>query len=105
WILVVDAGEGLPSLEEEVARRLRRVAKPVLLAANKADTAAQEALLADFYRLGMGTVFPVSAEGTRGVDALLEAAAALLPSPHAEEDEDASVRLAVVGRPNVGKSS
>ncbi len=104
-IFVVDGREGLTALDDEVARLLRRVAKPVLVAANKADTAAQEPQLADLYRLGMGTVFPVSAEHGRGVDALLEAAAALLPAPHEEEDEGESVRIAVVGRPNVGKSS
>src|SRR5262249_1716285 len=91
--------------DDEVARLLRRVAKPVLLAANKVDSAAQEAQLGDFYRLGMGTVFPVSAEGARGVDALLEAAAALLPGSHEEATEGEAGRIAVVGRPNVGKSS
>jgi GTPase len=104
-IFLVDGREGLTPLDQEVARLLRRVAKPVLLVANKVDTAAQEPQLADLYRLGMGTVFPVSAEGARGVDALLEAAAALLPGSHEEEAESESVRIAVVGRPNVGKSS
>jgi GTP-binding protein len=104
-IFLVDGREGLTPLDDEVARLLRRVAKPVLLAANKVDSAAQEAQLGDFYRLGMGTVFPVSAEGARGVDALLEAAAALLPGSHEEDTEGESVRIAVVGRPNVGKSS
>jgi GTPase len=104
-IFLVDGREGLTPLDAEVARLLRRVAKPVLLAANKVDTEAQEPQLADLYQLGMGTVFPVSAEGARGVDALLEAAAALLPGSHEEEAEGESVRIAVVGRPNVGKSS
>jgi GTPase len=105
-IFLVDGREGLTGLDEEVARLLRRVAKPVLLVANKVDSTAQETQLTDFYRLGMGTVFPVSAEGPRGVDALLEAAAALLPGSHEEETEgESSVRIAVVGRPNVGKSS
>jgi GTP-binding protein len=104
-IFVLDGREGLTALDLEVARLLRRLAKPVLVAANKADTAAQEPQFADLYRLGMGTVFPVSAEHGRGVDALLEAAAALLPAPHEEEEEGESVRIAVVGRPNVGKSS
>jgi len=108
-VFVLDAREGVTALDEEVARMLRRVAKPVLVAANKVETAAQEAGLADAYRLGMGTVFPVSAEHGRGVDALLEAAAALLPAPAAEAEEEgeesAPVRIAIVGRPNVGKSS
>lgn len=104
-IFVVDGREGITALDEEVARLLRRVAKPVLLVANKVDTAAQEAALADVHRLGMGTVFPVSAEHGRGVDALLEAATALLPAPHEEEDQAEPLRIAIVGRPNVGKSS
>jgi GTP-binding protein len=104
-IFVVDGREGLTALDHEVTRLLRRVAKPVLLAANKVEGAAQEAGLADVHRLGMGSVFPVSAEHGRGVDALLEAAAALLPAPHEEEDEHEPLRIAIVGRPNVGKSS
>jgi GTP-binding protein len=104
-IFLVDGREGLTPLDEEVARLLRRVAKPVLLAANKVDSPVQESQLGDLYRLGMGTVFPVSAEGARGVDALLEAAAALLPGSHEEDTEGEAVRIAVVGRPNVGKSS
>jgi GTPase len=104
-VFVVDGREGITALDEEVARLLRRVAKPVLLAANKVDTAAQEAALADVHRLGMGSVFAVSSEHGRGVDALLEAAAALLPAPHEEEDEHEPLRIAIVGRPNVGKSS
>ncbi len=104
-IFVVDGREGITALDDEVARLLRRVAKPVLLAANKVDTATQEAGLADVHRLGMGSVFAVSSEHGRGVDALLEAAAALLPAPHEEEDEPEPLRIAIVGRPNVGKSS
>jgi GTP-binding protein len=104
-IFVVDAREGVTALDDEVARLLRRVAKPVLLVANKVDTAGQEAGLADAHRLGMGTVFPVSAEHGRGVARLLEAAVALLPSAEPDGDEQARVRLAIVGRPNVGKSS
>jgi GTP-binding protein len=110
-LFVVDGREGITALDEEVARLLRRVAKPVLLAANKVDTERQEAGLADVHRLGIGTVFPVSAEHGRGVAELLEAAAALLPAPPEEEEEaaaagpDETVRIAIVGRPNVGKSS
>jgi GTP-binding protein len=106
-VFVLDAREGVTALDDEVARVLRRVSKPILVAANKVDTAAREADLADVHRLGFDRVFPVSAEHGRGVDALLEAAAALLPAPAGEEDEarDDLVRIAIVGRPNVGKSS
>jgi GTP-binding protein len=106
-LFVVDAREGITALDDEVARLLRRVPKPVLLVANKVDTAGREQELADVHRLGMGSVFAVSAEHGRGVSELLEAISALLPGPRetAEEDETPAVRVAVVGRPNVGKSS
>jgi GTP-binding protein len=106
-LFVVDAREGITALDDEVARLLRRVPRPVLLVANKVDTAAREQELADVHRLGMGSVFAVSAEHGRGVSELLEAISALLPGPRetAEEDETPAVRVAVVGRPNVGKSS
>jgi GTP-binding protein len=104
-VFVVDGRDGITALDQEVARLLRRVAKPVLLVANKVDTAAQEAGLADVHRLGMGSVFPVSAEHGRGVDRLLEAASALLPAGGDGGEEPTALRIAVVGRPNVGKSS
>jgi GTP-binding protein len=104
-LFVVDGREGITALDDEIARLLRRVAKPVLVAANKVDTATQEADLADVHRLGIGTVFPVSAEHGRGVARLLEAAAALVPGPHEAAEEKEPLRIAVVGRPNVGKSS
>ncbi len=104
-LFVVDAREGITALDEEVARLLRRVAKPVLLVANKAETAAQEAALADAYRLAIGQLFPVSAEHGRGIAELLEALAVLLPGPQEPGEEPDPIRIAVVGRPNVGKSS
>jgi GTP-binding protein len=104
-IFVVDGRDGTTALDEEIAALLRRVAKPVLLVANKVETAAQEATLGDAHRLGMGTVFPVSAEHGRGVAELLEAAIALLPASGETGDESEPLRLAIVGRPNVGKSS
>jgi GTP-binding protein len=104
-VFVVDGREGITALDEEVARLLRRVAKPVLLVANKVDTPTQEAGLADVHRLGMGSVFAVSSEHGRGVDQLLEAAAALLPGGDEASEEPTAIRIAIVGRPNVGKSS
>ncbi len=103
-LFVVDGREGITALDEEVARLLRRVAKPVLIVANKVDGAAQEATLGDAHRLGM-KVFPVSAEHGRGVAEVLEVLGALLPAPHAERPVAEPIRIAVVGRPNVGKSS
>ena len=104
-VFVVDGREGITALDEEAARLLRKVAKPVLVVANKIDAAAQEAGLADVHRLGIGSVFPVSAEHGRGVSALLEALSPLLPAPAGEPEEAEALRIAIVGRPNVGKSS
>ena len=107
-VFVVDGREGLTALDQEVARLLRRVSKPVLVAVNKVDARGQEAALAEVYGLGMDPVLPVSAEHGRGVAELIEALAARLPAPAASgaaTDETGPLRIAVVGRPNVGKSS
>jgi GTP-binding protein len=105
-VFVVDGREGLTPLDEEVARLLRRVAKPVLVAVNKIDARNHEAAAAEAYRLGMDPVLPVSAEHGRGVAELIEALALRLPaSPGGAVEEAGPLRIAVVGRPNVGKSS
>ena len=107
-VLVVDAVEGLSAADRELAQILRRGGKPVFLAANKVDsTKRQDALdLGELHATGFD-VFPLSAEHGRGVGELLDAVAAKLPAPpegEAEEDER-TVHLAVLGRPNVGKST
>jgi GTPase len=105
-VFVVDGREGLTPLDEEVARLLRRVAKPVLVAVNKVDAHGHEAAAAEAYGLGMDPVLPVSAEHGRGVAELIEALAMRLPAPSGGAAEEAGpLRIAVVGRPNVGKSS
>lgn len=105
-VFVVDGREGLTPLDEEVARLLRRVAKPVLVAVNKVEGPGQVAGLAEAYRLGMEPVLPVSAEHGRGVAELIEALAARLPAPReVPGGTPPPLRIAVVGRPNVGKSS
>jgi GTP-binding protein len=105
-VLVVDGREGLTPLDEEVARLLRRVAKPVLVAVNKVEGPGQASGVAEAHRLGMEPVLPVSAEHGRGVAELIEALAARLPGPREPCGESQPpIRLAVVGRPNVGKSS
>lgn len=116
-VLVVDGREGLTEVDRGVAELLRRSGKPLLVAVNKLDSERQEAEapLAEFHRLGFGEVHAVSAEHGRGVGELLDAvvdALGLPPAlPPAGEGEGAAVaprgdvRLAVVGRPNVGKST
>lgn len=105
-VLVVDAKAGLRPGDEEVAELLRRGNRPAIVAANKVDGAADIPLAADFYRLGLGDPVPVSAAQGLGTGDLLDRIAALAP---AGEDgappESEAVRLAVIGRPNVGKSS
>src|SRR5215470_6570208 len=115
-VLVVDAEQGLAGADRELAALLRKSGKPVFLAANKVDsTRREEALdLGELHSLGFG-VFPVSGEHGRGVSELLDAAVERLPAPSGEEegpplDEQEArpggpIRLAVVGRPNVGKST
>jgi GTP-binding protein len=105
-VFVVDGREGLTPLDEEIGRILRRVAKPVLVAVNKVDARGQEAATAEAYKLGMDPVLPVSAEHGRGVAELIEALSMRLPAPPGGAAEEAGpLRIAVVGRPNVGKSS
>ena len=103
-VMVVDLREGVTAADEEVATYLRQSGKPVVLAANKGDSAGQRQNAADFWALGLGEPYPVSAVHGTGTGDLLDAVAAHLPPAEAPADEDA-VRVAIVGRPNVGKSS
>ncbi|HSE92965.1 MAG TPA: ribosome biogenesis GTPase Der [Methylomirabilota bacterium] len=105
-LLVVDARDGLTALDEEIARLLRRAGRPVVLVANKVETPAQEVGLVDFYRLRLGEPMAVSAEHGRGVAEMLEALRERGPAPAAvATPHDEPVHIAVIGRPNVGKSS
>lgn len=104
-LLVVDAREGLSASDPEVAEVLRRSSKPVLLVANKADNLEIEQQLGEFYQLGLGDPLPVSAEHGLGIGDLLDAIAERLPSAAGDDEEGMGIRVAVVGRPNVGKSS
>jgi GTPase len=106
---VVDVRKGMTPLDEELARLLRATGKRVIVAANKADAARLEADAGEFYRFGFENVVAVSAEHGDGLGDMLDALVAgfeELPEPE-EESESAAreIRLAIVGRPNVGKSS
>ena len=106
-VMVVDAIEGLAGAEHELAQLLRRGGKPVLLAANKVDSNQREGALdlGELYGTGFD-VFPVSAEHGRGVDELMDAIAERLPEgDESPEAEVPPIHLAVLGRPNVGKST
>jgi GTP-binding protein len=104
-VFVVDGRAGLTPLDEEIAAALRKSHRPVLLAVNKVDAPSQESgALAECYRLGFSPVVGISAEHGRGVAELLEAARGLAPAvPFVPAGE--GTRVAVIGRPNVGKSS
>ena len=107
-IWVVDARTGVTQLDEELARLLRATGKHVLIAANKTDTSRLENEGVDFYRFGFENVFAVSAEQGIGVGELLDGVIELLKGEDEHEDEleePRELRLAIVGRPNVGKSS
>ena len=106
-VFVVDGRSELAAPDLELARRLRQTGKPVLLAVNKIEGARAEAALAPFHRLGLEPLFPLSAEHGAGVDALLDAALPHLTAAGAPETgaTPAETRLAIVGRPNVGKST
>jgi GTP-binding protein len=105
-LLLVDGKEGLTPADAEVARLLRQEAsRPILLVVNKVDSISQTALAADFYRLGFDPVYPVSAEQGQGIGDLLDAATSLIPTMGEAPDKTEAITVAVVGRPNVGKSS
>ena len=107
-VLVVDAIQGVTAADEEITDILRRTTKPVLLAANKADNLARHDDAFEFYGLGLGAVYPVSALHGTGSGDLLDAVVEALPFRAEEDfeaDDDDVIRVALVGRPNVGKSS
>lgn len=105
WLLVVDGRAGVTAPDEELASLLRREGKPVTLVVNKIDSLNAEALAADFYRLGLPSVISVSAEHGRGVDELLDHVTRDFPAVTPEEPEGNTVRVAIIGRPNIGKST
>jgi GTP-binding protein len=104
-IFVVDAQSGLIAADEEVADMLRAGNKPTLLAVNKVDSAGQQTDLADFYRLNIGTPLAISAYHNRGIDELMDAVLGLLPPVAGGFEQPEMAKLAIVGRPNVGKST
>ena len=104
-VMVVDGLAGIRSGELDLARRLQRARFPVLLAVNKLDTPASEASAAEFHRLGLGDPLPVSATHGLGTGDLLDRVTGHLAELPQVEAAEEPVRIAVVGRPNVGKSS
>jgi GTPase len=106
-ILVVNVQEGVVPLDREVAQRLRASGKPVLVAVNKVDNARERAGVDEFAALGFEGIFPVTAIHGEGIEELMNAAVVHLPAQAAGESapQTPALKLAIVGRPNVGKSS
>ena len=103
-IFLVDVKDGLNPSDLEVADRLRRSSKPILLVANKADNTKLEAGAVEFYELGLGEPLAISAYHGQGTAELLDKIIVLLPAPLPTEAEAEIIKVAIVGRPNVGKS-
>ncbi|RLB07205.1 MAG: ribosome biogenesis GTPase Der [Deltaproteobacteria bacterium] len=103
-IFLLDGKEGLVPSDKDIARILRRQDKEVLFVVNKIDGPKHEGRIYEFYGLGVDVLYPISAQHNYGIDRLINAIIELLPSPPPEEEAADAVRIAVVGRPNVGKS-
>lgn len=107
-IFVVDARQGINAQDHDIANYLRRLGKPCLLVANKAEGMQEGHRLVEFFELGLGEVMPVSAAHGQGIRSMLDASLGALELPEEDEEDDGSLKplkLAVVGRPNVGKST
>ena len=118
-IMVVDGRSELAAPDLELVRLLRKANRPLFVAVNKVDSDKQSGLIDDFHRLGVKQMFPISAEHSRGIDDLLDAVVAVLPEPaaidvaeipseesaSAEEKSPSEIKVAIIGHPNVGKSS
>ena len=108
-LFVVDARAGVSTQDHDIANYLRRLSKPCVLVANKAEGMQEGAQLSEFYELGLGEVHGISAAHGQGIRSLVEMALGLLHLPEPEEEDLSSdkstIRLAVAGRPNVGKST
>jgi len=104
-IFMVDCQQGLTAYDKEFANIIRRSKKPVFIAANKADTPMKTVEATEFYELGMGEIFPISAENGSGTGELLDEVIKTFPSEGVEDPNAGIPKIAIVGRPNVGKSS
>lgn len=104
---LVDARDGLTAGDETIAAYLRQTGKLIFLVVNKTDGLNPDTAMADFFRLGMGECFPIAAAHGRGVNPLVEQTVPLVPAAEEgeEQNKDAGIKIAVVGRPNVGKST
>lgn len=106
-LFMVDARSGLTAHDEIIAKRLRRSARPIVLVVNKTEGLEPSIAASEFHALGLGPPWPVSAAHKRGLDALMAAVAQILPDAEVETEQptERRVKVAIIGRPNVGKST
>jgi GTP-binding protein len=106
-LFMLDAREGLTAIDEQLAQQLRVLNKPIFLVANKIDGVDEDVALGELYRLGADRIFPTTATHGRGIKPLLEHVLGLFPeeAPTSGEVLDPGIKIAIVGRPNVGKST
>lgn len=105
-IFITDVRQGLTDADSQVADMLRKSRRPVVLAVNKVDNyKSQQMDVYEFYNLGIGEPFPISAEGKQGIGDLLDAVVSHFPEHSGEEEDSEIPKIAIVGKPNVGKSS
>ena len=103
-LFLVDARDGVVPADGETADIVRRAGKPMMLVVNKVESPKQEAQVAQFYELGMGDPIPISAYHGHGIHELMQKVFEILPPPTPASAEPESMKIAIVGRPNVGKS-
>ena len=104
-VFVVDGRVGVTALDKEIANKLRRVQRPVLVAVNKSEGMNQGVVIADFHELGLGEPHAISATHGEGVRSLIEDVLLPFPDPEENESKTDELKVAIVGRPNVGKST
>ena len=105
-LFIVDGRSGVQAADKEIANDLRKSGKPVIVAVNKCDTPGQFPLSAyEFYELGLNEVYPISSLHGLGIGDILDAIVAYFPDPTYEPEESPAIRVAIIGKPNVGKSS
>lgn len=104
-IFLMDGRDGLSPEDEEIADMLRRIDKPVIYCINKIDNPQHEPLVAEFYKIGVDRLIPISAEHRKGIDQLLDEITPHLSPAQREEEDEGVAKIAILGRPNVGKST
>lgn len=105
-IFITDIRQGVTAADEDIALMLRKSKKPVILVCNKSDSYGKEpAELYEFYNLGLGDPYPVSATNAKGIGDVLDAIYEALPTEEEKDEDNLTIKVAIIGKPNVGKSS